>query len=404
MLPAQPHAMARYMKSCRTHNEPPHHLWRMAAGLALLLIASGCASLTHDDPTPTPVPASPISYAYSYGVGDRLSWQVQGRGWIPTPELLKQLGLPGSGSLLGAWLSDKWQPYWITGIQQDLDHGYIPVLFHYYFGNLASRGVDAWPYVRKHETQYLNNVRKLGEYLKTLKGTVLVVLEPEYNVPGVRDRPAFGRLLARAVGILRETTRGSAVSLKIGVLVGDFGAYQGRIRDVSAWRTFYPSLSVVAPRLDFIAFEEMRGATHLDRHGHMKIYTPRQQGVDLLPQRVLAFSAYLQQTYHKPILLGYLAVSTYVPPGRAEDWPAAAAAAYRGVLQEQALLQQQGVFGVMAILLFDDMAHNKDGRDYFGDASDYFGLFGSQARSGVDKLVEPFVAKSTGKVWLEYTR
>ncbi|MDE2089576.1 MAG: hypothetical protein KGJ12_06105, partial [Gammaproteobacteria bacterium] len=284
------------------------------------------------------------------------------------------------------------------------DHGYIPVLFHYYFGDLARRGAGAWPYVQRHEAQYLDNVRKLAGYLKTLKGAVLVVLEPEYNVPGVRGRPAFGRLLARAVEILRETTRGSAVSLKIGVLVGDFGAYQGRIRDVSAWRKFYPSLSVVASKLDFIAFEEMRGATHLDGHGRMKIYTPRQQGVDLLPQRVLAFSAYLQQTYHKPILLGYLAVSTYVPPGRAEDWPAAATTAYRGVLQEQALLQQQGVFGVMALLLFDDMAHNKDGRDYFGDASDYFGLFGSRAQPGMGTLVEPFVAKGPGKVWLEYTR
>ncbi|WP_437560497.1 hypothetical protein [Acidithiobacillus sulfuriphilus] len=343
--------------------------------------------------------------AMCYGVGDRYWWHIAGEDYKTTPQLLSWLGFPANNRLLGIWLTQHWQPGWIHGLQVAIDAGYVPVLFDYTLGDLYQDGPQPWHYVEAHQQAFMASVQRLAATLRPLHGTILVVLQPEFNIPGVQDQPGFGRLLAKAATLLHDAQH-PGLHIRVGTCVGDFGHYGTRAEDPQEWSRFSPALTKALPHLDFLAFQEMRGGTHRNRQKEMKSYTPDAEGIAVLGKRTVAFSAYLQAHYRKPLLLAYFVVATMSPPGESPRvWESAAAHGYTDLLQDSQKLAKNGVFGVMAMSLFNDMAHNNDEHDFWGNAADHFGLVRANAPLGKDHIGEPpYQIKAAGRAWIAGTK
>ncbi len=342
---------------------------------------------------------SPCGGAYCFGVGGSMTLNTVGNAYVSTPSLLTQMQFPSNNKALGIWLTQGWQPDWMAGMQTAMQQGYAPVLFDYYLGDLGSMGSGAWGYVQQNAQAWLANTQLLANYLSTLNGTVSVVLQPEFNVPGVGNQTQFGEWLAQASQILQHAQH-PGLTILTSAGVGDFGVYSGSTESASQWSGFYPSLSVAAPYLNFITFQEMRGA---DTGG--TVVTAQQEGMNTIAGRVIAFSRYLQAAYGKPLLLGYMMMNPYTPAGDTENWSAIAAKAYAEILQISPELAQQGVFGSMAMELFNDMNHSTiNGVDYFGTSSDYFGLVNSNGAPNTAAIGNgPYVLNANGQAWVNGT-
>ncbi|MHB1202241.1 MAG: autotransporter outer membrane beta-barrel domain-containing protein, partial [Acidithiobacillus sp.] len=343
--------------------------------------------------------SSPCGGAYCFGVGDSMTLNTVGNTYASVPSLLQQMQFPSNNKALGIWLTQGWQPSWMAGMQTAMQQGYAPVLFDYYLGDLGSMGSGAWGYVQQNAQAWLANTRQLANYLSTLNGTVSVVIQPEFNVPGVGSNPQFGSLLAQVSQILHSAGH-PGLTILTSAGVGDFGVYSGSTENASQWGTFYPSLSVAAPYLNFITFQEMRGAATGG-----SVVSAQQEGMNTIAGRVIAFSRYLQAAYGKPLLLGYMMMNPYTPAGDTENWSAIAAKAYAEILQISPELQQQGVFGSMAMALFNDATHaTSNGVDYFGTSSDYFGLVNSNGAPNTAAVGNgPYVLNADGQAWVNGT-
>jgi len=338
-----------------------------------------------------------------FGVGDRFLWQLQGTEYKTTPQLLSWLDFPESNRLLGIWLPTRWEASWFKGIDKAMKHGYVPVFFDYPLGDF-NQGRDSWSYLQSHQKEFFASVWRLRSALQSLHGRVLIVLQPEFNIPGIQEHPAFGRMLAKAADILHQATH-PGLQILVGTCVGDFGNYEGVTDDRREWSLFAPALRPAIAHLDFLAFQEMRGGTHRNAEGEMKSYTPKQEGIELLGKRTTAFSAYLQAQYHLPLLLAYVEVATLTPPGLPpETWESAATLGYQEILQQVPQLRQNGVFGVMAMSLFDNKAANNQNQSFWGNAEDHFGLVESKSPIGQSLIgYPPYLIKPSGKVWIKQT-
>jgi hypothetical protein len=320
-----------------------------------------------------------------------------------TVALLHGLGFPAADRLIGIWLPPDWKPAWLTGMQPAMDQGAVPVVMAWGLGDLYARGEGAAATVHDDGAVWLAGIRRLASLLRGLHGRVLVALQPEFNVPGVQERPDFGRLMARAAGLLHAAS-GPFLHVEVGTVVGDFGRYGDATADEATWRRMLPALDAALPSLDFVGFQEMRGATHRDPQGVMRRYTPAEEGLPVLAPRVLEFARFLKAVTGKPLLLAYLALPDFVPPGGDPAWQQAPATATAAVLAEAPALAREGVFGIMAMSLFDDASHNNDNADFWGNAADRFGLVESNVslgESGIGK--PPWTIKPAGKAWIQGT-
>ncbi|GEM_PF-1314080 len=340
---------------------------------------------------------------FCYGVGDRLNWMQTSSQFISTPQALAQLGFPASNRMIGLWLGSNWDSSYFTGIQEWMNQGSIPVVIYYYGGDLAQYGNQAWSHVESLQTAWLADAKRLGKLLSTLNGTVLVVIQPEWNIPTLQDNTQFGQFLAQVAQTIRANASHPALHLRIGTAVGDFGNYS-LVQD-PYWSSFDTAMKALLPSLDFTGFQEMRAAQHLDAQGAMTTYTAAQEGLSTLGPRALAFAQYLQSHYHKPILIPYVEVASYTPAGDQENWTTLSAQGYGSILQQSAELKQAGVFGLMANALFDDNSHNNSGTDYFGQASTTYGLVKSNGGANSPLIGSaPYTLKPSAQTWITETK
>ena len=200
-----------------------------------------------------------------------------------------------NANAFSVWITRTWQPFWYPAkiVQKGIDRGYTPIFIFYWFADEISE-----TYVRKHRKAYFKTLKKFADYLQTLKGEKIVILNPEYNENGVERSRMFDFLQAESILYLKEHVK----NVRVGVCPGDFGNYD-KIWDEQNWEIFRPSLQESAKVADFIAFQEMRALTR-----------NKPEQIRKTPYRALAFATYLHQTYHKPTFLAYLAVSSHKNP------------------------------------------------------------------------------------------
>jgi hypothetical protein len=251
------------------------------------------------------------------GIGDRLRVEREGK-WVTTISALDGLGI--QVDLLQIWLPRGWKKEWIereslTALQ---DRGVVPVVVHYFFGDDISR-----ERVESQRDAWYSSMWEMAQQIKGL-GSVLVILEPEFNnapPPGetaITSWPSFAEDLRAAAKMIRE----QAPNALVGTCPGDF----------SGAPNLEPVLGPVADDLDFLAFQGMRVSTDPDRSGSGYLEVGR-SAVD--------YARYLKRAFNRPILMGYLAFSSY------GGWESEQRDALRDVATHQRALRAAGVWGLI---------------------------------------------------------
>jgi len=249
---------------------------------------------------------------------------------------------------ISMWITKEWKQEWypVEVVQREIiNKGYTPVFIFYWFADEVSI-----KYIQKNKKQYFQTLKRFTAYMKQLKGQKIVVLNPEYNMFGTERWEGMNDIFLQSFSILREDPQ-----VIVGPCVGDFGNY-GKVNEPEEWKLFNPSLSKAVKKADFVAFQEMRALT---RNTEEEILST--------PIRAFNFSKYLYETYHKPTLLAYMAISTYGKKGKEIQTDV-----YSQLIdivpkmQEQAELLYFGIFHY-----FDYPGHV----GYFNAAEEYFGIF-----------------------------
>jgi len=283
------------------------------------------------------------------GTGDRLmatGGDAVGRH-LPLYQYARREGATVNAQAI--WLTRDWEDSWVS--HRHLEHmakeGVVPVLILYYFGGDITREL-----VLQQREQWYFYLMKVAA-LASIESPVLVVMEPEFNDETnegdelVINWTGFNELLIDGMYLVRSM----APNVLVGLCPGDFG-----IQDLEA------SVGEAVQFSDFIAFQEMRASTEAS------LITGDYEDVT---ERSLTYAVWLNETFDKPILLAYVAVSTYDPDASA--WEQYQADIVGNLFAEVPDLQSHGVFGMLYFSLFDDPAHE----GYFGEAEKHFGLLRS---------------------------
>lgn len=281
------------------------------------------------------------------GVGDRLSLTRDGKK-IPTDLVARDLGL--APDFVQIWLTRDWKEDWAprAKLAALAARGVTPVIVHYFFGDDLSRerfeaARDAW----------YTSLWRLAQQIR-IDAPVLVILEPEWNQPAPRgqtslqDWSGFAEDLRAAAEMIRR----DAPNALVGTCPGDFAGPPNLER----------VLGPASERLDFLAFQEMRAETDA---------AAAEPGYLDVGSAATEFAAYLWRAFRKPLLLGYVAVSS------GNGWEQKQAEALSSLAAQREALQRSGVFGAIYFQLVDDPRH----RGYFGSAEKHFGLVDNRGRT-----------------------
>lgn len=267
--------------------------------------------------------------------------------YVPITDILKENNLANVNAI-SMWLTRKWSADWYPAEEVNhsiIESGHLPIFIIYWFADEIS--VE---YIHKHKGEYFTYLRRIREYLDTIDGKKVIVLNPEYNEHGVEGWTEYNQLLLESKKIL---DKGDVI---IGPCVGDFGDYS-RNSDVKNWKKFDPSLNKAMASFDFIAFQEMRSLTK-----------NKPSDIASLPQRIEHFSEYLHSVYSKPVFLAYLALSTW-----GKDAELIQAEVLQKLSTRQLVLQSKGLMGINFFHLVDVPNHV----GYFEEGEKYFGLLHS---------------------------
>ncbi len=291
------------------------------------------------------------------GVGDRLWWWEPGRPPVFLPDQARRAGLPTD--LVQIWLPRGWKESWVPA--RDLTRlahsGSVPVVVEYFFDRGISR-----QRVRAQRDAWHRHLRRVADAVRG-PAQVLVVLAPEFNdapPPGetaITRWRGFNDELAAALRIFRER----APNARVGVCAGDF----------SPDRDLRLSVGAVAPKLDFIAFQEMRARGDRDA---------RARGYLDVGGAALSYARYLRREFDRPVLLAYAAISSH------GGWEAEQLDAVSSLVARAPELHAAGVFGAIWFQLRDDPEHT----GYFGAAETGFGLLDARGRP-----------KPAARIWAE---
>lgn len=246
------------------------------------------------------------------------------------------------------WMARGWSEEWYPAQEVNeliVKRGYRPVFILYWFADDISI-----QYIHDHWDEYFEYLKRVRKYLDTIKGKKVIVLNPEYNEQDVSGWDGYNDLLLKSKEVLDHG------DISIGPCVGDFGDYS-RSEDIENWKSFDPSLQRAISSFDFIAFQEMRSLTKNSR-----------AEIEHLPQRIEAFSSYLDKTYHKPVFLAYLALSTW-----GEDGEALQEDVMKSIVNRQKVLQNNGLKAINIFHLADVPTHV----GFFDEGEKYFGFLHS---------------------------
>lgn len=277
-----------------------------------------------------------------FGIGDRVTWHVDGEA-IDVVADARRVGL--DPDYLEVWLPRGWQDSWLGSddLRGLTERGVTPIVAHWYFGDTISR-----ERIVADRHGWHRSLARMARRL-AIDAPVLVLLEPEFNnapPPGetaVTAWPGFADEIREAARIVRHF----APEAQVGLCAGNFG-----LRDLE------PSIGPVADELDFLAFQEMRGSTRHDRS-------------DLdLGTSALGFARYLKSAFDRPVLLAYVAVSSY------GGWTDAQRRAVESLTARREALVASGVFGLVWFQLRDDPEH----RGWFGAAERSFGALSAKGQ------------------------
>ncbi len=307
------------------------------------------------------------------------------------------------------WITKGWQESWfdVDAINKAIDAGKIPVFIYWYFGDSL---VDAMPTSSEIDT-YLADANRLKLFLDKVKGHKLLIMEPEFNKQSVLDDPAtFIAFMSSAIGILDNES--TAISLCM-TDTGNRGTTQTyskcgysncALGDRYEWGLSEVIYDGLIDQLDFISFQEMLGqfSRNPNNPGSFNApipiaYSDAEIGINELPNRLNNMALFLYERYGKPVFLPYMTIATATWTDsngdanitndeiNATGYEAKAAYVYRTI--DTQALQNNHLFGLGVMELFDEPDHDAGGYQYFMQNEYHLGIIKSSAKAGVDGAI-----------------
>jgi len=300
------------------------------------------------------------------------------------------------------WLVKGWEESWfnVDEMQKALDEGYILVFNYWYFGDCLN-GIPT----DTEQADYADDTVRVASFLGKLKGTKLLIMEPEFNKESIvsddETQHRFAEIIAHAIDTIKTDTQEVLFSLAM-MDTGSRGEYETYAKcgydncalgDKYEWGRAEIVYNDLASRLDFISFQEMVGQFSRDPlnpgtwdEPNPIAYSESSIGINLLARRIANFSHYLQEKYHKPLFLPYIAIATAtwsdennndtIEEGEIDKhgWDNQADLFYKNLLSIKQELQQNGVFGFAPMALFDDPRHDVGGYQFFMQNEYHLGI------------------------------
>ena len=243
------------------------------------------------------------------------------------------------------WITKDWQESWYDKdtIQKEIiAKGYTPIFIFYYFADAISI-----EYVKKNLEDYYLHLQRFLDFLQSIDGEKIVILNPEYNMQGVGSWSGMDDIFYKSIQMIHKDPQAI-----VGPCVGDFGNYT-YTNEPKEWKLFDPSLQKSSKIADFIAFQEMRALTRNKKSEILKT-----------PQRAYHLAKYLYKTYHKPTILAYLAISSYKDKQLQAD-------VYKGFLKYLPKMQKEALLFSFGIFHYFDYPHHQG---FFKEAEEFFGV------------------------------
>ncbi|MDQ6994529.1 MAG: outer membrane protein assembly factor BamD [Mariprofundaceae bacterium] len=301
-------------------------------------------------------------YGFMLGIGDRVDVDMpvgSGKNYQALWLRSQQLGLHPQS--ITHWITHDTDWQWETPdrLKALVQAGYTPIVVDWYFGDQISPS-----FVSQHAAEYRRHIREqLIPLIRDLP-EVWVLLEPEFNKNGIEKWQPWGTLSRDVVDMIHQSVAGS----RVGFVLGNWtDTQQSSLIEV---------MGETVAHSDFVSFQEM--ISSFDGRSAMDAaWNP----VD----RSLRLASYLQQAFHKPIYLAYLAISSF---GGWEKKQMHMIERFRDAMPE---LAYHGVIGASYFSLFDDPKHV----GWFDEAEKTLGLV---SKSGIPKP-----ALSAWKSW-DYSR
>ena len=220
--------------------------------------------------------------------------------------------------------------------------GYAPVVIFQYFDiNLSPE------FVKANEQNYYTFIQeRLIPLLKDIPESY-ILLEAEFNRGGVGAWSGWDEIAANAIRLIHQ----GLPQAKVGLTAGDWN-FKGR-EDLKI------SMRESAKLCDFIGYQFMISGIEENFS---------QDPAGQLLDRVLDFADFLKINFNKPLLIGYLGVSTY------GGWEQVQAECLETFFEHIPDLKHLGVFGMVYFSYVDDP--QKGG--WFGPAEQTFGIVTGQ--------------------------
>ena len=304
------------------------------------------------------------------------------------------------------WVTKGWKEFWynVDKINTAIDNGKIPVFIYWYFGDQLVENMPTQNEIDAYETDNI----KFKNFLDKIDGEKIVVFEPEFNKQTVLDDPYnFVAIISKAIDTIDSNTT------YISLCMTDSGnrdendtnnkcGYENcALGDKAEWSLVKPIYDALLYKLDFISFQEMLGQFSRDPQNPGTLddpnpisYTDTQIGIDSLPKRLENISAYLYDTYKKPIYLPYITIATATWYDENDDniidsneinktgYEDKVSKFYSDINKTK--LQENHLFGFSVMELFDTPDHDLNGYQYFLDNEYHLGIIKSSAQDGVN--------------------
>lgn len=318
---------------------------------------------------------------------------------------------------LSFWMTEHWQESWFskTAIQDAMDAGVIPVFMYWYFGDKLTTIPTG-----ETLTKYYENNQKVVDFLNDLNGTILLVMEPEFNKHAVLEtnstQTEFATIMRQAITNIESNLTNveayfslcmtDAGNRGVNATYASCGYDNCALGDKGSWSKTENIYKALDDKISFISFQQMVAQFSRDPSNpgtwnspNPIAYTGDDLGIDQLAERIENFSTYLNETYNKPVFLPYMAIATATWDDSdnngtisdneldIEGWKQTPQSIYEGLAQRKESLKASGLFGYLPMVLFDNPRHDYGGYQYFMQNEYHLGIIQTSAEDETDKYI-----------------
>ncbi|WP_457562386.1 hypothetical protein [Caminibacter pacificus] len=293
-----------------------------------------------------------------------------------------------------------------SDIQKAMDEGKIPVFIFYYFGDSLTQMPT-----QDEIDDYYQAADTFANYISKLKGEKIIIIEPEFNknfiVNDENNSKTMAGIFSNAIDIIKSKVKDAKFSLcmmdtgkrNANETYPECGYANCALGDKSEWIKSYSVYKYLLDKIDFISFQEMVSQFSRDPDNpgtqdnpNLIHYTDSQIGIDYLAKRVENLSAFLHDTYKKPVLLAYVAIASGTwddknSNGQIDDgefnkdgWDNKIYNFYNQMYQNRYTLYKKGLIAYIPMALIDDPQHDINGWQFFNKNEYHLGLIETSAK------------------------